>query len=281
MALVVESGLLDVEEASGGTLPAEPLAAFERWPDLANWAATVDPRITATAPLDTAGPPSPSPRQIFAIGLNYVDHAAEAGVSVPTSPLVFTKFVSALTGPETVLALPSGFVDWEAELVAVVGRHASQVAAAEAWQYVAGLTVGQDLSERRVQLVGDSPQYSLGKSYPGFAPTGPVLVSPDELEDPDDLRIECVLNGEVVQSSRTRQLVFGVPELIERLSRVCPLLPGDLIFTGTPAGVGGSRTPPRFLSPGDTLVTTIEGIGSLVQRCVGASGEGTAGERCA
>lgn len=270
MALVVEGGLLDVEQASGGELPADPTSAFERWSELRRWAATAEYGTEDPAPLAAAGPPSPSPRQIFAIGLNYVDHAAEAGVSVPTSPLAFTKFVSSLTGPDTTLTLPSGYVDWEAELVVVVGRRAFRVAAAEAWDHVAGLTVGQDLSERRVQLAGDSPQYSLGKSYPGFAPTGPVLVTPDELDDPDDLGIECVLNGETVQSSRTNQLVFGVPELVERLSHVCPLLPGDLIFTGTPAGVGGTRTPPRFLTPGDTLVTTIEGIGSLVQRCVGA-----------
>jgi 2-keto-4-pentenoate hydratase/2-oxohepta-3-ene-1,7-dioic acid hydratase in catechol pathway len=129
---------------------------------------------------------------------------------------------------------------------------------------VAGLTVGQDLSERRLQLAGPAPQFSLAKSYPGFSPLGPELVTPEEFTDPDDLELGCMLeDGEVLQKSRTSSMVFDVPALIAHLSAVCPLLPGDLIFTGTPAGVGMGRNPRRFLSPGDVLVTWLEGAGSL------------------
>jgi 2-keto-4-pentenoate hydratase/2-oxohepta-3-ene-1,7-dioic acid hydratase in catechol pathway len=140
------------------------------------------------------------------------------------------------------------------------------VAAADAWDHVAGLTVGQDLSARDVQMLGSPPQFSLGKSFPGFGPIGPWLVTPDELRDPDDLGIGCAVNGEQMQSDRTSAMLFSVPETVARLSAICPLLPGDLIFTGTPAGVGNRMDPPRYLKPGDELVSTIEGIGTLTTR---------------
>jgi len=154
-------------------------------------------------------------------------------------------------------------VDWEVELVVVVGRRAENVAEEHAWSHVAGVTVGQDLSERAVQMTGPVPQFSLGKSFPGFGPIGPAIVSSDELSDPDDLELACSVDGEVLQRGRTRDMVFSVPELVARISAVCPLLPGDIIFTGTPPGVGMARTPPRFLSGGTTLVSTIEGVGEL------------------
>jgi 2-keto-4-pentenoate hydratase/2-oxohepta-3-ene-1,7-dioic acid hydratase in catechol pathway len=160
-------------------------------------------------------------------------------------------------------------VDWEVELVAVIGVRAHRVAEDAAWPHVAGLTVGQDLSERVVQW-GAGGQFSLGKSFPGFGPMGPWLVTADELADPDDLALECAVNGEVMQKSRTSDMVFGVARLIAELSAILPLLPGDVIFTGTPAGIGATRKPPRFLQPGDVLTSTIEGIGTLRNRCVGA-----------
>jgi 2-keto-4-pentenoate hydratase/2-oxohepta-3-ene-1,7-dioic acid hydratase in catechol pathway len=276
MMVVTPDAAIDMAAATAGRLPASPRDFFDQWDEFCNWA---DQAIHITVPSQPGpggppgdvgyGPPSPEPRQIFAIGLNYRDHAAESGVHVPDSPVVFTKFATALTGPTTLLPLPSSFVDWEAELVVVMGRHAEAVRAEDAWGYVAGLTVGQDYSERAIQMAGDVPQFSLGKSFPGFAPTGPVLVTVNEFAEPDDLAIECLINGESVQKSRTSSMIFPVPELIARLSAVCPLLPGDLIFTGTPAGVGVSRQPPRFLAPGDEVVTRIEGIGELRQRCVG------------
>ncbi|MGW4092687.1 fumarylacetoacetate hydrolase family protein [Nocardia sp. NPDC004750] len=268
MCLVSGDKVIDVEQASGGRFPADPLAVFERWAAFVEWAhAQPDGPV---APAGPAGSPSPTPRQVFAIGLNYRDHAAEAGLGIPESPATFTKFLTSLTGPETQLRLPSEFVDWEAELVVVIGRRAERVAAEDAWGHVAGLTVGQDFSERAVQSVGPVPQFSLGKSFPGFAPTGPALVTVDEFADPDDLSIECLINDEIVQKSRTSSMVFPVAELIARLSAVCPLLPGDLIFTGTPSGVGHARTPQRYLRPGDQVVTRVEGIGQLRQTCVAA-----------
>lgn len=150
----------------------------------------------------------------------------------------------------------------------VIGRTARNVAVDDAWDYVAGLTVGQDFSERTRQLVAPAPQFSLGKSFPGFSPVGPALVTLDEFDDPSDLEITATIDGDVVQHSRTSGLIFSIPVLIERLSAVLPLLPGDLIFTGTPSGVGGGMTPPRFLRAGEEIVTSIEGIGELRQRCV-------------
>ncbi|MEU6123655.1 fumarylacetoacetate hydrolase family protein [Streptomyces sp. NPDC047123] len=270
-------GFLDVAEASGGRFGPDPQQAFDGWDAFARWARgyvdgggggadgrpapALRPAPGTGAPW---GPPVPRPAQVFAVGLNYRDHVAESGLTVPDEPAVFTKFPTSLTGHEHRVALPEGLVDWEVELVVVIGRHCHRATRAEAWSRVAGVTVGQDLSERRLQLTGPAPQFSLGKSYPGFGPTGPELVTVDELPDPDDLEIGCALEGgEVLQKSRTSGMVFDVPELIVRLSAVCPLLPGDMIFTGTPAGVGGARTPQKFLAPDDVLVSWIEGVGRL------------------
>jgi 2-keto-4-pentenoate hydratase/2-oxohepta-3-ene-1,7-dioic acid hydratase in catechol pathway len=269
MAIVRSDQFIDVETASRGTFPSEPLGAFERWAEFVEWDASLSDGQAAALLNRQLGAPVPNPRQVFAIGLNYADHAAEAGLSKPSAPVVFTKFPCCIAGPQAELALPSDNVDWEAELVVVVGRQAWRVSEPTAWSFVAGLTVGQDYSERRIQSAGAAPQYSIGKSFPGFGPTGPVLVTPDEIVgDLDDLGIECTLNGEVVQASRTSHMIFSVGELIARLSAICVLQPGDLIFTGTPAGVGMSRNPPRFLRPGDVVTTRIEHIGSLSQRCV-------------
>ncbi len=161
------------------------------------------------------------------------------------------------------MTLACATVVWEVELVVAIGRRAYEVSETMAWDHVAGLMVGQDLSERVLQLAGPAPQFSLGKSYPGFAPLGPWLVTPDAVDNPDDLELGCRLGEEVLQLGRTRDLIFSVSELIARLSAVCPLLPGDIIFTGTPSGVGGARTPPRFLPPGGVLTSRIEGIGEL------------------
>lgn len=205
--------------------------------------------------------------------MNYSEHATESGFAVPDSlPPTFTKFVSALSGPDSAVELPAGGnTDWEVELVVVLGRTAHYVNEADAWDYVAGLTVGQDISERITQSAGPAPQFSLGKSFPGFAPVGPWLVTPDALPDKDDLRLHCAIDGETVQDGRTRDLIFPVPALISKLSRIVALHPGDLIFTGTPAGVGLGRSPQRFLQPGETLDSSILGIGTLHQTFVMAS----------
>ncbi|MYX30228.1 fumarylacetoacetate hydrolase [Streptomyces sp. SID8381] len=268
LVLDVDGLAVDVETASGGRFAADPQAVYERWEEFRHWAAQA--RLPEGRPFQPAslGAPAPAPRQIVAAGLNYRDHAAESGFALPdTMPPVFTKFASSITGPVTEVTLPpGGHTDWEIELVAVIGARAHRVTAEAAWNHVAGLTVGQDISERITQLEGPAPQFSLGKSFPGFAPIGPCLVTPDEFDNPDDLGLCCTVNGEEVQKSRTSDLIFSVPELIARLSSVIPLLPGDIVFTGTPAGVGLGRDPQRWLAPGDELVSTIEGIGELRQR---------------
>jgi 2-keto-4-pentenoate hydratase/2-oxohepta-3-ene-1,7-dioic acid hydratase in catechol pathway len=262
--VLVGGGLaLDVERASGGRLPADPQAALARWDELAAWAASADP--SAGVPIGSLGPPVPRPRQVFAIALNYRPHAAEAGFQAPQAPLVFTKFPSCITGPDTRVHLPEGRVDWEIEVVAVIGRGGREIPRDRAWDAVAGLTAGQDLSERVLQAAGHPAQFSLGKSYPGFGPIGPVLVTPDEFPDRDDIGFESRLDGEVMQAGRTGDMIFDVPELVMRLSAVCELFPGDLIFTGTPAGVGNRRTPQRFLRAGETLVSRVEQIGEIRQ----------------
>ncbi|WP_030903272.1 fumarylacetoacetate hydrolase family protein [Streptomyces sp. NRRL F-5126] len=263
LVLTYPDGAADVERASDGRFAAAPQAVFARWDEFADWARRL--RAPLLEPFDPCRlrAPAPSPSQVFAIGLNYADHAAEGGMPLPPEPAVFTKFPTSLTGPNGEVKLPTATVDWEAELVVVIGRRAVDVDAEHAWDHVAGVTAGQDLSERTRQLVGSPPQFSIGKSFPGFSPIGPEIVTPDELADRDDLEIGCSVNGEVVQHARTSDLIFSVPALIERLSAILPLTPGDIVFTGTPSGVGHARSPKRHLAPGDVLETWISGVGRL------------------
>jgi 2,4-didehydro-3-deoxy-L-rhamnonate hydrolase len=270
------AGAVDVERASGGQFGPEPQAVYDRWASFTAWAATAD--LSSAVPFAPAdlGAPAPAPRQVLAIGLNYAEHAAESGFAVPEEPTVmFTKWPSCLTGPVTEVELPDGgHTDWEVELVAVIGRAAFRIDAEQAWDHVAGLTAGQDLSERILQGAGPSPQFSLAKSLPGFGPTGPWLVTPDEFANPDDLELGCSVNGNQMQKGRTRDLIFSVPAMLAALSRRLPLLPGDVVFTGTPSGVGMGRSPQVWLAPGDELVSYIEGIGELRQRFTAAKKEG-------
>jgi len=265
---------LDLATASAAALPAEPVAALERWDDVLAWARTADWSGAVEVAADRLGPPVPMPRQVFAVALNYAPHAAEAGFSPPAEPLVFTKFPSSITGPVSTVELPDGNVDWEIEVVAVVGRGGYRISREKAWDAVAGVTLGQDLSERLRQVAGTPPQFSLAKSHRGFSPIGPVVVTADELADPGDLAFSSSLQSpsggdvEALQHGRTSAMVFGIDDLVARLSEVCPLLPGDLVFTGTPEGVGNRRTPPRFLLPGDTLVSRLDGVGELRQTFV-------------
>jgi 2-keto-4-pentenoate hydratase/2-oxohepta-3-ene-1,7-dioic acid hydratase in catechol pathway len=185
---------------------------------------------------------------------------------------VFTKFASSLTGPRADIELPSAAVDYEVELVVVIGREAHAVSVEDAWDYVAGLTAGQDVSERDVQSRGPAPQFSIAKSYPGFSPIGPVVVTPDEFPDRDSIRVRTMLwDGTELttkQDGNTNDLIFSVPDLVSRLSQSLTLYPGDIIFTGTPSGVGNGKKPPVFLEKGQTLVTEITGIGELRNRLV-------------
>ena len=275
--LVIQTagGVLDVERGSGGRFGSDPAAIYERWAEFTAWAAESDSGQFEAEPFDVAllDAPSPAPRQSFGIGLNYRDHVSESGFDVPEHPSVFTKFPSCITGPRGDIELPpGGNVDWEVELVVIIGRRAHRVGADEAFDYVAGYAVGQDVSERKLQVAAQPPQFSMGKSLPGFGPIGPWLVTLDEVADPNDLELGCEVNGESVQLSRTSQLIFSVPALIENLSASVPLLPGDVIFTGTPSGVGLGRKPPRYLADGDVLTTHIEGLGEMRHRFVAKEG---------
>ena len=269
--LVVPGGYLDVEESSFGRFPSDPNRVLQQWrafvkaaPDLRG----------PERPLDSAmlGPPSPRPRQVFGIGLNYRGHVSEANLAAPPSPPTFTKFPTSIAGPYDQIELSGDTVDWEVELVVVIGGVADSVSVAKAWDYVAGLTAGQDFTDRAMQQQPPVPQFSLSKSFAGYGPIGPELVTPDEFDDPDDVALRCSLNGTVMQDGRTRDLIFSVPELIARLSGIVRLEPGDLIFTGTPDGVGMARTPPVYLRPGDVVESSVEGIGTLRHEFV-ASGQ--------
>jgi 2,4-didehydro-3-deoxy-L-rhamnonate hydrolase len=277
LAIFVDGQPVDVEQRSDGRFAADPAMIFERWSEFRDWAAGIGaehgPGEAKTDPAEHLGPPSPRPSQVFGISLNYRDHATEADLDVPAVPSAFTKFPSCIVGSGAEVRLAGPTSDWEVELVVVIGRRARGVDASDAWDHVAGVTVGQDLSERTRQLAGPLPQFSLGKSFPGYGPTGPWLVTPDELPDRDDLALRCRLDGETVQDSRTSQLIFPVPELIAYLSSVVTLMPGDLIFTGTPAGVGFSRSPKRFLEPGQQIVSEIEGVGRLLVQIVAPAAE--------
>ncbi|MGW0948869.1 fumarylacetoacetate hydrolase family protein [Streptomyces sp. NPDC002623] len=258
---------VDVEKASGGRFGADPQAVYERWAEFRSWAGSAELPQGQRFEAARLGSPAPAPRQLLAIGLNYRAHASESGFEAPEGlPPVFTKFATSISGPVTEVALPpEGHTDWEVELVAVIGARAERVSEADAWSHIAGLAAGQDISERITQLAGPVPQFGLGKSFPGFTPIGPWLVTPDEFDNPDDLELSCSINGEEVQKGRTGDLIFSVPALVSKLSAVLPLLPGDVLFTGTPAGVGLGRDPQRWLAPGDVLVSSVEGIGELRQ----------------
>lgn len=268
--LVVDDRLVDVEQASGGRLPADPTALV----------ATLDtvgelPVPDDAPPLDgaTLGPPVPRPSKIIAIGLNFRGHAAENDLPIPEEPVVFAKWPNSLCGPADEIVIPGSRtrVDWEAEVVVALARGGRRIKAADAWSHVAGVMCGQDISDRAEQFRA-MKQFTVAKSNDTYSPTGPWLVTLDEVPDPDDLSIVCRLDGEEVQSSRTSDLIFTVPALIEWLSRWCTLEAGDLIFTGTPGGVGDVRTPPRYLGPGMVLETEVGGVGTMHNPCVAGPG---------
>lgn len=264
-SVLVGDGIADVEEATGGRFGSSLRDVYDRWDEFRDAATQID---SATAPLELArlGNPAPVPRQVFAVGLNYRAHAEESGMAIPSVPATFTKFPASLGGPFDDIEIHGDSIDWEVELVVVIGRLADRLAAADAWSYVAGLTVGQDISDRALQFAAGS-QFSLGKSRRGYGPIGPWVVTPDEFADPDDLNLGCSVDEEVVQDGRTSDMVFPVSALIAELSAIVPLWPGDVIFTGTPSGVGFTRQPARSLQPGNMLESWIEGIGAIRNTC--------------
>lgn len=266
-ALVTDDAYFDLATLSGDAALADSLIAVGRHGELHQLqerCATATP--TGQLSEVTLDAPVPHPRQVFAIGLNYRDHATESGMELPPEPLTFTKFPSCIAGPTAEIPICGSTVDWEVEIVAVIGKTASHVGVDEAWQYVAGLTLGQDISERTAQLTGSPPQFCLGKSFANYGPTGPALVSTDAFRDLDDISLWCEVDGERVQASSTKHLIFSIPTLVAYLSSICVLSPGDLIFTGTPDGVGLASG--RFLKPGETLTSGADVIGELRNVCV-------------
>jgi 2-keto-4-pentenoate hydratase/2-oxohepta-3-ene-1,7-dioic acid hydratase in catechol pathway len=209
-----------------------------------------------------------NPPRIFAIGLNYHDHAAEAKMALPAVPVVFFKLNPSIAGPGDTIVLPKNSTqpDYEAELAFVIGKGGYRIPAAAWREHVYGYTIINDVSARDVQLA--TSQWSLGKSFPTFCPMGPAIVTADQVADPHNLPIQLEINGETLQNSNTRELVFKVPDLIEYISSITPLLPGDIVSTGTPGGVGMGRTPQRWLKPGDSVTVSIEGIGALTNPVV-------------
>jgi 2-keto-4-pentenoate hydratase/2-oxohepta-3-ene-1,7-dioic acid hydratase in catechol pathway len=280
LSLAAGDGAVDVETASNGTFSADVQSIYDRWEEFTAWARTYRGVPDRTVVESEIGPPVPRPGQVFAIGVNYRDHAAEAGLALPEKPMVFTKFPASINGPYGEIVLPSDAVDFEVELVAVIGKRARNVPARDGWTYIAGLTAGQDLSERAVQLAGPPPQqYNMGKSFEGFAPVGPALVTPDEFADPDDIEVGCRLSGVQMQKARTSDFVFSIPQLVAYLSGILPLLPGDLIFTGTPSGVGWVRDPRRTIAAGEELVTHVAGVGEMRHRFVSPRPHAAGGTR--
>jgi 2-keto-4-pentenoate hydratase/2-oxohepta-3-ene-1,7-dioic acid hydratase in catechol pathway len=269
-ALLVGSEVHDLHQLSGGKVPADPMAVLaDYWEDALE--AHDEGSFDGGRPVDQVrlGPPVPAPRCVYAIGLNYRDHAREIGAEVGAIPPVFTKFPSSISGPYDDIVLPSGegTTDWEAELAFVVGEGGRNIPASEGLDSLRGLMVAQDVSERFVQMAAGR-QFSLGKSFDTFCPTGPALVTVDELPQPLGLRIRCLVNGEVMQDGSTTAMIVDIPHLVELLSSVMTLAAGDVCLTGTPAGVGHARRPRRFLRPGDVVETEIEGLGAMRNTCV-------------
>jgi 2-keto-4-pentenoate hydratase/2-oxohepta-3-ene-1,7-dioic acid hydratase in catechol pathway len=220
--------------------------------------------------------PIPRPNKLICVGLNYREHAIESKMAIPTTPVIFNKFATAVVGPGDSVVLPkmTEKPDYEAELAFVIGKGGRNISEASWKDHVFGYTIVNDVSARDIQL--GSSQWLMGKTFDTFAPMGPAIVTADEIADPHNLAIRMTINGEILQDQNTRELIFGVPALIAYLSSVFTLEPGDIVSTGTPSGVGMGRTPPRWLKPGDEMVVFVEGIGELTNPCVAEGAAATA-----
>lgn len=269
-ALADESNYFDLEMLSGGSIGSDPMQALTVPEKLSELSAGLGSATPTGSLLDAKlGSPVPRPRNSFGIGLNYRDHAAESNMEPPANPMVFTKFPSCIVGPRDTVELRSDKVDYEGELVVVIGTPGKDISLADAWNHVAGLTAGQDISDRPAQFMAKPPHFALGKSFDTFGPTGPVLVSTDSFENPGDLLLQTFVNDDKRQEARTSDLIFDVPFLVSFLSRITSLRTGDVIFTGTPEGCGFKTQ--QWLTDGDVITTTIEGIGSMANPCAQVS----------
>ena len=274
LGALVGKQVVDLAKVSQGELPADMRTFLELGEaGLETARAATERALSAgqTLPLDAVKLMAPilNPSKIIAIGLNYMDHCREQHVEPPPLPIIFTKFPTSIIGPDDAIRWDPALtdqVDFEAELAVVMGRTARHVAQAEALDYVAGYTMCHDVSARDLQR-GDG-QWVRGKSLDTFCPLGPYLVTKDEIADPHHLSIRCTVNGDVFQDSTTAEMIFNIPFLIEYTSRAFTLLPGDIITTGTPDGVGVFRSPKIFLKDGDLVTIDVDGLGQLTNPCI-------------
>ena len=263
-AVVAANGLVDLNQADAN-LPSDVKSLLNQEADIARAQAVAE--STFHQPLGEVRLLSPiqAPQKILCVGANYADHAAESGMAIPEEPIIFSKFATALCGPEDNILLPKvgAKVDYEAELVAVIGKQGKNISQSEAMSHVAGYCSGHDVSARDWQKGKPGGQWTLGKGFDNFAPLGPYLVTPEEAGDPNNLRVQMRLNGETMQDSNTSQFIFKIDFLISYISNICTLMPGDLLYTGTPPGVGFARKPPVLLKDGDVCEVEIENLGVL------------------
>lgn len=269
-ALVSGDDYFDIATLSNGGLSSDPMQVLAEPLQLSSLYAQLGGRAPTGSLADVVlDPPVPRPQKSFGIGLNYKSHAEEGEMELPKNPLVFTKFPSCIVGPTATVEMRSDYCDYEGELVVVIGPGGKDISREKAWDHVVGLTVGQDVSDRRAQFSAKPPHFDLGKSFDTFGPIGPVIVSTDGVEDARNLHLVTEVNGEVRQDDTTANLIFDVPTLVSYLSRIMTLVTGDIIFTGTPAGVGGVKR--IYLNDGDVITTRIDGIGTMTNRCVRGS----------
>lgn len=268
-ALVAGEVYFDLETVGHGAWSSCPMAAIERFEELHDVdlsSAQMSGESSGQVEDADLRAPVPRPGKVFGIGLNYRAHARESNMDIPEVPLVFAKFPNCICGPHDDIVLRGDRCDYEGEMVVVIGKEGKDIDEADAWDYVAGLTCGNDVSDRKVQTTGKPPQFNLGKSFDTFGPIGPAVVSPDLLPDREALALRCSISGEERQDSNTSDLIFPVATLVSYLSWITRLFPGDLIFTGTPSGVGAAHG--TFLAEGDVIATSVEGIGQMRNRCV-------------
>ncbi|MDE2694824.1 MAG: fumarylacetoacetate hydrolase family protein [Paracoccaceae bacterium] len=269
-ALLNEESFYDLEEISNGNLSHDSTKALLHLEELGELSKNLND-LEATGNISEAefDAPVSFPKNCYAVGLNYRNHAEEANMTIPEVPMIFTKHTSCLVGASADVEMRSNYVDYEAELVVVIGLSGKDISKDNAWNHVAGLCVGQDISDRPAQFASTPPMFNLGKSFDTFGPMGPALVSPDSLPNKENLVIECKVNDEIRQNDNTDDLIFDVPTIISYLSEIVTLNTGDVIFTGTPGGVGVTQG--KFLKDGDIITTSIEGLGTLTNKCVRVS----------
>ncbi len=267
-SVIIDDQVVDIEQATSGSISSDPMEMTNKLNHSILSELTLD---DASHELDELmlGPPVPSPGKIIAIAINYRSHAEEAKKEIPTEPHVMAKFPTCITGPYSDIPMRDlEMVDYEAELVLAIGKSGLSIPRSDAWEHIAGIMLGNDVSDRNEQFRLPLKQFSMAKSYDHFGPIGPVLVTSDGFDNPEDLNISLNVDGEQRQNARTGDFIFSVPVLIEWLSRYVTLNQGDLIFTGTPGGVGDSMEPPTYIRDGQIVEATLEGVGSLRNRFV-------------